>query len=136
MSTYAPAPGVHIGRPPCSNCGANFHLHRPSIGPLNARVSGTTLSNAYTRGEELWCPEQRPEPARAETLDAARAELALAEASGDEARVFVARGNVQRLMRRADDEWRVAHDPEYHTPPSKELPASMREPMGGWEPRS
>lgn len=70
MSTYTANPDhVGPGRPPCT-CGAAYRLHL----------------------------EQRcPEPYRPGTLEAARRELEAAERSGDEARVFVARGNLQRL---------------------------------------
>jgi hypothetical protein len=37
---------------------------------------------------------------RPDTLESARAELVAAQRSGDEARIFVARGNVQRLQGR------------------------------------
>lgn len=156
--TYSPAEGTYIGRPPCANCGANFHLHRlRASGPA---VSGATLANAHERGEALVCPTERPEPARAETLDAARAELAQAEASKDPQRVFVARGNVQRLMRAAsefatveranhaglrsgettafDDLMRAEHahceHPAWCAVTGDGDPEAA--PMGGWEPRS
>lgn len=48
------------------------------------------------RGEPLLCPEAY----RPGTLEVAQRELAAAEASGDQARVFVARGNLQRLVGR------------------------------------
>lgn len=74
MTTYDPAPGVHVGRPPCTACGAAYRLHR---------VGGSTLV----------CPT----PYRPSTLETAQRELADAERSGDPTRVFVARGEVQRL---------------------------------------
>lgn len=78
MNGYQPAAGVYVGRPPCANCGAAYRLHRSSGGWPGA------------------CPEQY----RPDSLRVAQRELAAAEASGDEARVFVARGEVQRLQGR------------------------------------
>ena len=73
MSTYLPQGRPDLpGRPPCAHCGAAHRLH---LAP------------------ELRCPEAY----RPDTLELARRELAQAEASGDEARIFVARGNLQRL---------------------------------------
>lgn len=95
-TTYNPQAGASVGAPPCANCGAARRLHRPAAG---ARY--------------WWCPE----PYRPESIDVARRELAEAEASEDAARVFVARGNLQRLMR-------------------AQAPQASGEPMGGWEPRS
>lgn len=66
---YTPQEGVFVGRPPCT-CGAAYRLHR----------DGT-------------CPR----PYQPETLEIAVRELRAAQASNDAARVFVARGNVQRL---------------------------------------
>jgi hypothetical protein len=72
--TYAPQTGVFAGRPPCAACFAAYRLHHD--------------------GE---CPsEYRPD-----TVDVARRELAAAEDSGGAARVFIARGNLQRLSKRA-----------------------------------
>jgi hypothetical protein len=54
----------------CARCGGHRNLHQPG---------------------------QCPEPYRSDTLEAARRDLLLALASGDQARIFVARGNYQRL---------------------------------------
>ena len=75
MPIYQPAAGVHVGRAPCANCGAAYRLHRSS-------------------GD--W-PGACPERYRPADLLTAQRELETAIASGDEARVFVARGDVQRL---------------------------------------
>lgn len=78
MSTYQAQPGVFAGRPPCARCGAAWRLHHR-----------TTIRHADVR----LCPEAY----RPDTLEVAQRELAAAEASGDQARIFVARGEVQRL---------------------------------------
>lgn len=78
-ASYAPAPGVYAGRPPCAHCGAAYRLH-------GYRGLGQRL--------EL-CPVRYRPP----TLEVAQRELAAAVESGDEARVFVARGEVQRLVK-------------------------------------
>lgn len=70
MTTYEPQQAVGPGRPACANCGAAYRLHHDG-----------TCPEAYRPG----------------TLQAAQDELAAAVASGDEARVFVARGEVQRI---------------------------------------
>ena len=75
MPIYEPAAGIYVGRPPCAHCGAAYRLHRSAGGWPGA------------------CPE-RYRPA---DLSTAQRELASAVESGDEARVFVARGEVQRL---------------------------------------
>lgn len=62
--------GSWVGRPPCASCGAAYRLHR------NNRC---------------------PQPYRPDTLAVARRELGQALASGDAGRIFVARGEVQRL---------------------------------------
>lgn len=77
MSTYQPQPGVFAGRPPCVNCGAAYRLHHDS----------NLLDGAR------YCPEAY----RPDTLERAQRELADAVTSGDPAREFVARGNLQRL---------------------------------------
>jgi len=41
-----------------------------------------------------------PDLYRPDTLEAARAELMAAQRAGDQARIFIARGNVQRLQGR------------------------------------
>ena len=74
MTTYRAQEGVFVGRPPCAECGANYHLHR----------DGVCLA--------AWRPTTPAEAQR---------ELAAAEASGDPTRVFVARGDLQRLEGRA-----------------------------------
>jgi len=73
MTMYEPQEGIHVGRPPCSQCGAAYRLHRDGACPA------------------AWRPTT---PAEAER------ELAAAEASGDAARVFVARGDLQRIRGR------------------------------------
>ncbi len=88
-STYVPAEGVLDGsRPHCATCGAAYRLH-------------------LQRGTERWCPQAW----RPDTLEAAQAALERATAAGDEAAVFVARGNLQRLQGR-----RPASDPRAHWP--------------------
>jgi hypothetical protein len=77
MNGYQPAPGVWVGRAPCLNCGAAYRLHR-------------------TPGWEGTCPEAYRPAGIAE----AEREMVLAERSGDEARIFIARGNLQRLVGR------------------------------------
>lgn len=67
---YMAKAGVYVGRPPCDNCHAAYRLHR----------DGT-------------CPE----PWRPDTLAEARHSLSRAMQLGDEAAIFVARGEVQRL---------------------------------------
>lgn len=67
---YQPQEGVYAGRPPCAECGAAFRLHRDGA-----------------------CPEAY----RPDSLEEAQRGLAAAEASGDPDRVFIARGEVQRL---------------------------------------
>lgn len=86
MSTYSPSTtaGEPGSRPPCATCGAAYRLHRNPI--LDQRP----LEQHEPR---LLCPEAY----RPDSLEVARRELAAAEATGDEARVFVARGNLQRL---------------------------------------
>lgn len=79
MTTYQPAEGVFVGRPPCVNCGAAWRLHEPVARPGAAGV--------------LRCPVAY----RPDTLDAANRALDEAIASGDQARIFAARGDVQRL---------------------------------------
>lgn len=74
---YAAQLGVFVGRPPCSNCGAAYRLHADQRCPVAYRPS---------------------------TLEVAQRELSDAEASGDAARIFVARGEVQRLGGRPWDE--------------------------------
>lgn len=75
MNVYQPAEGVYVGRPPCGLCGAAYRLHRSSGG---------------------W-PGACPEAWRPESLERAQRELAAAQASGDTAAEFIARGDVQRL---------------------------------------
>lgn len=80
MGTYTPAAGVFPGRPPCATCGAAYRLHRAGVNET---------------GEQYTLP--CPAPYRPSTLERAEEELAAAEASGDQARIFVARGELQRL---------------------------------------
>lgn len=89
MSTYAPAEGIHIGWPPCANCGAAYRLHHVT----EHSVAG---AGAIARTARLTCPT----PYRPDTIEVAQRELAAAEASGDQARIFTARGEVQRLVGR------------------------------------
>jgi hypothetical protein len=98
MSTYLPQEGVFPGRPPCASCGANFHLHAlpPELVAMGFQVTATGLGAVHDRGGRLVCPE----PYRPTTIEVAQRELAEAEAAGDEARVFVARGHLQRLQGR------------------------------------
>lgn len=73
MSSYRPAEGIYVGRPPCGECGAAARLH------------GATGA----------CPlAYRPG-----SLEEARRELERAVEAGDPAAEFVARGEVQRLSR-------------------------------------
>jgi hypothetical protein len=71
---YTPNPGVFVGRPPCAECGAAYRLHEQD----------GTCPVAYRPG----------------TMEEAERELMQAEASGDKARIFIARGDVQRLTGR------------------------------------
>ena len=83
MTTYRPAEGIFVGRPPCL-CGAAFLLH--GYGSLRMRL-------AQDKAGQLACPSiYRPA-----TPDDAARELEAAQASGDPARVFIARGDLQRL---------------------------------------
>lgn len=100
MSSYRPAPGVWVARPPCDNCRANFHLHRPPTAPPSPgdrrserRVTGVDLAQAYDMGVPLACPEGY----RVGSIEEAQEGLRRAEASGSQERVFVARGDLQRL---------------------------------------
>lgn len=100
MSTYTPSEtaGEPGARPPCATCGAAFRLHRQHS-PECERRAASGLGGC-------WCAQllgypRCPEAYRPDTLEVARRELADAERSGDEARVFVARGNLQRLEGRA-----------------------------------
>lgn len=94
MSTYQPQEGVFAGRPPCASCHANFQLHRPAgAGP---QVTGEQLGRLYRQGVELECPEAY----RPASLEEAQRGLEQAERSGDQARVFIARGELQRLRGR------------------------------------
>jgi len=84
VSVYSPAPGVYAGRPPCAHCGAAYRLHRNPIldeRPLEQHEPRDPCPVAY----------------RPATLEAAQRELAEALARGDDAGIFVARGNLQRL---------------------------------------
>lgn len=70
MTTYTAQTGPSVGRPPCAACGAAYRLHR-----------GTLCPTAY----------------RPDDLVTAYRELKAAYYSGDQTRIFVARGNVQHL---------------------------------------
>lgn len=74
MTTYSPQAGVHVGRPPCATCGANYHLHRAGTCPA-----------AY----------------RPDSLQAAVSALSAAQGRHDPAATFAARGDLQRLLGRA-----------------------------------
>lgn len=87
--TYRPADGVFIGSPPCAECGAHYFLHGPAAVTRDER---RRLANAG----RLPCPT----PYRETSLERAQARLAEAEASGDDAAIFTARGDVQRLTPR------------------------------------
>lgn len=112
MSTYQPQPGVFPGRPPCANCAAAYRLHtwpgwaaEPVTAATVPLIVGSTerlyLTSAGRRKiEAAGILPQCPEAYRPDTLEAAERELAQAEALGDQARVFVARGNLQRLSGR------------------------------------
>lgn len=93
VSTYRPQPGVFAGRPPCADCGAAYRLHREHTEPCEARALRGIGGCWCGRLGAPFCPEAY----RPGTLEVAQRELAAAEASGDQARVFVARGEVQRL---------------------------------------
>jgi hypothetical protein len=98
MSAYSPAPGVFVGRPPCAECGANVQLHRPPAEYLPATLVGhhitsRGLGKLLAAGVPLNCPQAY----RPGTLEEAQRGLEEAERSGDPARVFVARGELQRL---------------------------------------
>jgi hypothetical protein len=85
MTTYEAQPtGIGAGRPPCANCGAAYRLHHADVNDSGEQYV-------------LRCPVAY----RTDTLGAAQEDLRAAEASGDPARIFVARGNVQRLGGRA-----------------------------------
>lgn len=73
VSKYLAAQGVFVGRPPCETCGAAYRLHRFGA-----------------------CPEAY----RPTTQDEAQRLLERAEHNGDAERVFVARGELQRLRGR------------------------------------
>lgn len=87
LTTYIATDDVGAGRPACARCGAAYGLHGP-VGLTRMQRAGMAA-----RGQ-LACPS----PYRVDTLAAAQRELVRAEASGDAARVFVARGDVQRLL--------------------------------------
>jgi len=96
MSAYQPQPGVFAGRPPCAACGAAYRLHRQHTAPCDARAARGLGGCWCDRLGAPFCPEAY----RPDTLEVAQRELAAAEASGDPAREFVARGNLQRLAGR------------------------------------
>jgi hypothetical protein len=83
MSTYAPQDVVGAGRPACARCGAAYRLHRATVNETGEQYL-------------LACPEAY----RPTTVEAAELEMDAATRSGDPARIFVARGNLQRLVGR------------------------------------
>jgi hypothetical protein len=93
VSTYQPMPGVYPGRPPCANCHAARRLHRDHTAPCEARAERGIGGCWCARLGAPFCPEAY----RPTTVEVARRELEAAEATGDQARIFVARGNLQRL---------------------------------------
>jgi hypothetical protein len=74
VQTFEPRDETPDGRWFCAHCGTNARLH----GRVDQR-----------------CPQAY----RPATVEEARRQLELAEAAGDPARVFVARGEVQRFER-------------------------------------
>lgn len=92
MTTYQPQEGVHIGRPPCANCGANFHLHH------DAERHGSHLPDRLCLECERVGPPACPTPYRPGGLQAAADALRSAYRAGDANRVFAARGDLQRLL--------------------------------------
>jgi hypothetical protein len=86
MTTYDPQPGVSVGRAHCAACGASFGLH----GDPGATLAERTRA---ARAGTLACPT----PSRITKLSDAEGSLRAAVAAGDRNRVFVARGEVQRL---------------------------------------
>lgn len=109
MSTYDSLPGVYPGRPPCANCNAAYRLHTWPGWRAGDVVAASTplpggrlyLTSAGRRklevaGIQPVCPVAY----RPDTLELAERELAEAEALGDQTRIFVARGNLQRLTGR------------------------------------
>lgn len=92
-TAYRPQKGVHVGRPPCRECGADFHLHRPASGTM---ADGRGLGRLYEQGVALLCPT-RYRPA---SLGEAVVAHADAELRNDPAAVFTARGEIQRLLGR------------------------------------
>lgn len=108
-TTYQPQDGVFPGRPPCRHCGAAYRLHFSGAAPAVVLEDSTEIRPGVLyltkRGRDrleaagaLTCPQAY----RPGTLEVAERELRQAEATGDQARVFVARGNLQRLTRRKD----------------------------------
>lgn len=108
MSTYVAQEGVYVGAPPCASCGAALRLHTVPAGTITEavpiRVGPNTrqyltslgLQKLLAAGAQLQCPEAY----RPGTLEEAQRGLAAAEASGDAARIFIARGELQRLQGR------------------------------------
>lgn len=83
-----------MGRPPCAACGAAYRLHHQHSPECLART-------ASGRGG-CWCASKLgyprcPEAYRPDTLLAAQAQYDRAIATGDQAAIFVARGELQRL---------------------------------------
>jgi hypothetical protein len=97
MSTYEPQEGALVGWPPCRHCGAAYRLHH--VEERTVAGAGATARTARPR-----CPTAY----RPSSLEEAQRELAAAEASGDANRIFVARGEVQRLQGRETIDQRAA----------------------------
>ncbi len=101
-SYYTPQPADPGVRPPCANCGAQLRLHRPlptsavyvDAPPGAHLLTSYGLQKLLDAGEQLACPEAY----RPETLGAAILALLAAQQARDPARVFAARGEVQRHM--------------------------------------
>jgi hypothetical protein len=101
VSTYSPREGVFVGRPPCANCGANLQLHTlpPDVAaqvPDGHQLTSSGLQKLLDGGARLRCPT----PYRPGSVEDARRALEEAERSGDAARIFTARGDLQRLVGR------------------------------------
>jgi hypothetical protein len=92
VNVYTPQQSMGPSRPTCAGCGAAYRLHRAEVEP-NPDYSPAGATPAVRTTGRMLCPE----PYRPGTLEVARRELAEAEATGDEARIFVARGNLQHL---------------------------------------
>lgn len=94
MTTYVPAEGVHVGRPPCANCGAALRLHRTPAADERCCLTATAMALA-ARTRTLLCPT--PAAATHDLLGAIAA-LSAAAQGHDQAATFTARGEVQRYL--------------------------------------